>query len=96
MGVKHSSIRTVNAMHRAYMMYEAHAAARLLDRRVYSISLFGEINSLRSCACIRLRVGFLIGQLGEEGFVALVRHCKNLQEATSYPAQRHSIPQKGT
>jgi hypothetical protein len=38
-------------MHRAYMMYEAHAAARLLDRRVYSIALFDEINS-----CGRLHV----------------------------------------
>jgi hypothetical protein len=50
-GVKRSSIRTVKGMHRAYMMYEAYAKARLLDRRVYSIALFDEINS-----CGRLHV----------------------------------------
>jgi hypothetical protein len=51
MGANCSSIETVKAMHRAYMMFEAHAGARLLDRRMYSIALFGEINS-----CGRLHV----------------------------------------
>jgi hypothetical protein len=50
-GVDHSSIKTLKAMHRAYMMYEAHANARLLDRRVYRIILFDGINS-----CGRLHV----------------------------------------
>jgi hypothetical protein len=45
MGANCSSIKTVKAIHRAYMMYEAYAKARLLDRRVCGIALFGEINS---------------------------------------------------
>jgi hypothetical protein len=43
--VNRSSIKTVKAMHRAYMMYEAHDGARLLDRRINSIALLGEINT---------------------------------------------------
>jgi hypothetical protein len=51
MGANCSFIRTVKAMHRAYMMFEAHAGARLLDRRMYSVALFDGINS-----CGRLHV----------------------------------------